>query len=378
MNGSAWRVRMLLLIMAATGWSAFGPTRQAHPVQTPDAIDQVLAPQVTPAFQSQVLVLGTSHLSAYADRLEPRHLDALLDRLERFAPTRIAVESLTADEIALLEELETHDPAAARILDMFARGALAAGQTAQEALGLDRADAALRARATLADNHDALTDAQRLNVVGWLVAAYELNSAALQWSYLTPEARQREHPLPTDIRDLLDRRLHSANEVVSLATPLARRLGIQWLHSIDSQYDGVRTLSAPTEALQTLFGDPARGELMDRTAVARADSIRDAAFADGDLLPLYQYINSPDHQLADLTQWNWLFQNRHPDGLDRFRYAMWEIRNLRQATHIVDVAASGQPDRLLVIVGSSHKAYLDRLLATQLSIKLVQLEDLET
>jgi hypothetical protein len=378
MNGSAWSVRVLLLLLAATGWSALGPTRQEPQAPTPDAINQVLAPQVTPAFQTQVLVLGTSHLSAYADRLEPRHLDALLDRLERFAPTRIAVESLTADEIALLEELEPHDPAAARILDMFARGTLTAGQTAQQALGLDRADAARRAHAILAHNHDALTDTQRLDLVGWLVAAYEINSAALQWSYLTPESRQLEHPLPTDLRTLLDRRLQSANEVVTLATPLARRLGIQWLHSIDSQYDGVRTLSAPTEALQTLFGDPARGDLMDRTAVARADSIRDAAFAAGDLLPLYQYINSPDHQRADLTQWNWLFQNRHPDGLDRFRYAMWEIRNLRQATHIVDVAASGHPDRLLVIVGSSHKAYLDRLLATQLSVKLIQFEDLET
>jgi hypothetical protein len=376
------RASGLSVLMVGMACSAScGPIVDEGPGAGPipgDAIHEVLAPRTSSGFQSQVLVLGTLHLSGERERLEPGHLLSLLDLLERFSPTRIAVESLTTDEVALLAELETDVPAAAQVLDMFARGTLTAGQTMQRALGVHRVVADGLARAALEDGGSSLTDDQRLALVGWLLAAYELNSAALQWSYLSPESRGRDQTLPAEIRDLLDGRLESANEVVTLASALARRLGLQRLHSIDSQYDGVRTLSAPEAALETLFSDPMRGELRDREWAARADSLKDAAFAAGDLLSLYRWINGQEYQRGDLTQWNWLFEGRHPDGLDRFRYAMWELRNIRQATQIMDVAASGRPERVLVVVGSSHKPHLDRLLGVHLSVRTVQLADLET
>jgi hypothetical protein len=340
------------------------------------AIDRVLAPQVTPAFQSEVLVLGTSHLDRYGERLRAEHLERLLALLEAFAPTRIAVESLTADEVALLGEREAHDPAAARVLNMFARGALNTGRAMQEALGIDRVAAELRAGAL--GGRAGLTPAERLELVGLQLAAYELNSATLQWSYLPEPVRSGAGPLPPQIRDLLNRRLLSANEIVTLALPLARRLGLQQLHSMDSQYDGVRILSAPADELTALLTDPARGELQDGRGRAHADSIREHAFAAGDLLPLYLYGNSDAYHTVDVAQWNWLFQGRHAGGLDRLRYALWELRNLRQAMHILDVAGSTRPERVLVIVGSAHKPYLDRVLATQLSVRLVHLADLVT
>jgi hypothetical protein len=373
------------LVGVALG-GACGPGPESLPPDVPreseptvgDPIDHVLGPRVTPGFQSQVLVLGTLHLSGEGGRLEPGHLASLLDLLERFEPTRIAVESLTAHEVALLAELEAEDPAAAQVLDMFARAPLTAGRTMQGALGLDRSAAGRLARAPLEDGGSSLTDGQRLALVGWFLAAYELNSAVLQWSYLSPESRRRDQTLPAEIRDLLDRRLESANEVITLASALARRLGLQRLYSVDSQYDGVRTLSAPEGALETLFSDPLRGELRDREWAARGDSVKDAAFGAGDLLPLYRWMNGQEYQRGDLTQWNWLFEGRHPDGLDRFRYAMWELRNIRQATHIMDVAASGRPERVLVVVGASHKPHLDRVLGAHLSVRTVQLADLET
>jgi hypothetical protein len=339
-------------------------------------IDSVLAPQTTTAFQSEVLVLGTAHLSGYRDRLLPGHLEPLLDRLEVFAPTRIAVEALTADEVALLAEREAHDPAAAELLSMFGRETLTAGRKMQQAMDIDRVAAERRASTRLAAN-GALSNDERLDLVGDLLAAYDPVSATLQWSYLPPESRLRAGSLPTEIRELLDRNLQSANEIYSLALPLARRSGLQQIHSMDSQYDGVRILSAPRELLVELLSDPARSQMRDQEQDRHADSVREAAFAAGDLLPLYLHINSDGHQMVDVTQWNWLFHGRHASGLDRFRYALWELRNLRQANHVIDIAASGEPERLLVIVGSSHKAYLDRVLATQLSVRLKQLHELQ-
>ncbi|CAN5809980.1 DUF5694 domain-containing protein [soil metagenome] len=342
------------------------------------AIDHVLAPRAKPAFQSDVLVLATTHLSNQRERLTPMHLAALLARLETFGPTRIAIEALHPDELAVLAEREQHDPAAAQLLDMFGRTTVNAGRSMQHALGVDRVSAEQQARVLLGRHGAAPTDDERLRAVAFLIAAFDFNSATLQWSYLSPAVRESAEALPPEINALLQSMLQSSNEIVTLAMPLARTLGLQLLHCIDSQYDGVRTLSAPRAALEELYSDPARSGLQDEHRQVRVDSIREAAFAAGDLLPLYLYMNSPDHQLGDLSQWNWLFQQRNSSGLDRFRYAMWELRNLRQATHIIDVAASGAAERVLVIVGASHKPYLDRVLDTQLSVRLVQLDQLRT
>lgn len=89
-------------------------------------------------------------------------------------------------------------------------------------------------------------------------------------------------------------------------------------------------------------------------------------------------INSPDVLEEDARQWlSWLARN-HPSGLDRFRYTMWEQRNARMASAILDAAASTRPERVLVVVGFSHKAYLDHELATKLSLRLRQFEEFDT
>jgi hypothetical protein len=372
---SAARVVMLTLIAGLTACAKpAAVVRTAPPAGGP--IEQVLAPLVAPQFRSDVLVLGTSHLAGERERLTEAHLAPLLSRLEAYAPTRIAIEALTTDELALLAQREASDPAAAELLGMFGGSIVNAGRSVQQQLDIDHVTAELRARALLDGERRALTDDERLSAVAYLLAAYDFNSAALQWSYLSATARASAASLPHAVHEMLQRRLQSANEIVTVAMPLARRLELQRLYPMDSQYEGVRTLALPRAALTELLSDPARGSLQDTQWRARADSVRDAAFAGGDLLPLYEFTNSVENQRGDMTQWRWLFENTNSAGLDRFRYAMWELRNLRQATSIVDIAASTRPERVLVIVGASHKAYLDRLLATQLGVRLVQLADL--
>jgi hypothetical protein len=340
------------------------------------AIDEVLAPQVTPAFQSEVLVLGTTHLAALRAQLRPEHLETLLALLRSYAPTRIAVEALTPDEIALLAERAAHDPAAAELLGMFGGRTLAAGRDVQQLLGVERVAAERAARTLLAEAEGPLPGDRRAHLVQLLLAAYEFDSAVLHWSQLEDATRATGGVLTPELRALLNARLGDVNEIYSLAVPLARTLGLPRIYPIDSQYDGVRILAAPRQELGDLLRDPARGELHDHVRAARSDSIKALALAGGDLLPLYLHANATDHQLGTESQWNWLFRLRHPSGLDRFRYALWDLRNLRQATNVADVAASGAPERVLVLVGAGHKAALDRILATQLSVRLVQLEQI--
>jgi hypothetical protein len=341
-----------------------------------DAIEQVLLPRVTPPFQSSVLVLGTPHLAGERSRLTPAHLASLHARLAEFAPTRIAIEALSGDEIALLAEREAHDSGAAHVLETFARSTLVAGRAMQQALGVTRVQAEREALARVTVLTADASATARVEVAALLLAAYDFNSAALQWSYLPAEVRARDTTLPADVRSLLDRRLGSANEIVTVAMPLARRVGLQVFDAIDSQYDGIRTLALPSEVLTGIFGDPARGALYDSAWVARAADIREAAFAAGDLLPMYRFTNSDASQAGDQSQWHWLFEPHQAGTGGRFRYAMWELRNLRQATRILEVAASraDTSERVLVLVGSSHKTPVERALRVHLTVRVVNTE----
>src|SRR5690606_23210239 len=81
----------------------------------------------------------------------------------------------------------------------------------------------------------------------------------LQWTYL-PESVRTTATVPDAVRAAFARSLASTNEVTTIALPLARSEGLQRIHAIDSQYDGIRTLSAPRAALEDLYALPARTE----------------------------------------------------------------------------------------------------------------------
>jgi hypothetical protein len=51
--------------------------------------------------------------------------------------------------------------------------------------------------------------------------------------------------------------------------------------------------------------------------------------------------------------------------------AYWETRNLRQVAHIREVSARYPGRRLLVIVGSAHKAWFDAYLRMMSDVEIV-------
>src|SRR5690554_4354471 len=61
------------------------------------AVEDRLSEHVTPRVQSEVMVFGSWHLAAFRDWLEPRHMQGTAALLERYAPTRIAVERMPPD-----------------------------------------------------------------------------------------------------------------------------------------------------------------------------------------------------------------------------------------------------------------------------------------
>lgn len=354
---------------------ALPPASAAPPVAPGSAVETQLGPLMRPELRSEVLVVGTAHLAGI-DWIQPAHLDGVLDLLARFAPTRIAVERLPPDEVALLLERAAHDRGAQQVLDQFAGPIVTHDRAMQQALGVDRAMARSKAEALLADA-GGLAEPARVELVGLLLAAYEFDSAALQWSYLSPEARARAQVVPEPTRQALDQRLAASDEIAALAMPLARRLGLQRLDPVDSQYEAVRTLALPEAALEEASRQAWGEEWRATPAARRMQHLFDQAAESHDMLALLRQLNSEAVQRDDAMQWHgWLVQDR-ADGVHRFRYAMWELRNQRMAANVLDVAASPRPERVMLLVGASHKAFVDRALAPHLGISLVQLADLE-
>ena len=62
------------------------------------------------------------------------------------------------------------------------------------------------------------------------------------------------------------------------------------------------------------------------------------------------------------------------DGVAREYLAWWQTRGLRMAANVVEGAGNDPGARVLVIVGSSHKAYFDAYLNQMHDIALVDVQ----
>lgn len=256
-----------------------------------------------PAERTQVLIVGTPHLRVLPAQPEPSSIDPVLDVLARFQPDIVAVESMPA---WLIADMERNAPSFDAALRYFAADRLRFGQAAQAATGRSRVEAEAYASALLTkwSNATAAT-AQRLELVLTLLAAYDLDSALLQWSYLSVDQRRTAPGVSLEIREFLDRELAKPNEKITIALALARRLGLPRIAAIDDNREAAHLGQVAQELGPAMQENPAFKAAAEAPIYAESqDELRKLAAAGESLLPFYQYINSVDYARTDLaTQW---------------------------------------------------------------------------
>ena len=320
--------------------------------------------------RTQILVLGTQHLSPLGDGFDPALVGTLLDALARFGPDLIAVEQLPPPEI---ERLVT---AAPELATAFAGGTVRIGREAQGGLGLTRAEAEAVSDSLLASVP--LDDADRRSAAVHLLAAYDAPTAVLQWTLLPESARVAGGPVSPEIAAHLDKRAASPNEVYAVAVPLARQLGHDRVASVDDHVDD--EIAAATgyydEFGPALESSPAYADLAASGYFEEAQRQLPEAAATGDLLPLHLRLNSAEYLNADVAaQWHIFFRTAMPSGYDRRRAALWEARNLNMAARLRTASAFVPGGRVLLIVGAAHKPFLDRYLAQMMDVEVVHLSE---
>lgn len=336
---------------------------------------QVFEPSLPVAERTQVLVLGSPHLSSRSEKITASHLEPLLVRLESFAPQQIAVEHIPA---AALADMQARAPEFDTVLQHYGSLRLEQGAQMQALLDLTWQEARAEAEALLEELGERSPRAEeRRELIGLMLASYDDLSALLHWSFLPEEERRADPGLPERLREELERQLESRNESVCLGVALARRLGRQRLFSIDDHHDKDDYLLLAGPLMEEVRDEPILQEVGQAPLYQESEQRLQAALAAGNLLPYYRWINAPDYGLEDARlQWDCWFQTRLPSRLDRSRVALWEVRNLNMVSHIRRVTARRPGGRLLVIVGVGHKPFFESYLHNLSDIRLVQLADL--
>jgi hypothetical protein len=323
--------------------------------------------------RTQILVLGSQHLRRI-DALDRATLEGLLDALEGWGPAAIGVEVLSPQVIATMETRLAYAPA----LEAFASEQLAAGRLARDHLGIGWS-VAMRAadslHATLEAAPPELRPGLRRQLVPVLVAAYDLDNAALQWAYSADADGGRE--LPDTLRTFLERRLEAPSETSAIGLELARRLGLARVDPIDDHLETDLFLVIADDLSAELAGSDAYRELVESGELEKSEHELRKAHATGDLLPFYLSLNAPEALARNVDlEWTFFFRTELPSGLDRYRVALWEVRNLAMASHVRRMTAPIPGERALVLVGASHKPFLDAALACGMDLEIVHLQDI--
>lgn len=306
---------------------------------------------------TEVLVLGGPHLG-------PATSDATLARtlahLKAWAPAAVAIEWLPGE----LVDLYTREGGAYEMVQVGGLPtAVRLGQLAHTYRGWTRPQAA---EVAVAPN-----TAPADRVLAWLLALEPMN-ALLHWS---PGL-----DLPTDVQSAMTSLAAEQDEVTRLAVPLARHLGIARLEHFDD-HTGIEIMARIGETWTAGLEAIGYGEIIERRPSIRAARVAgQSAREQGDLWPLYRFMNSPEtvRDTLDLETGTML-RAELPGGEHRARVAQWDARNLFMAARL-RVATAGCPGgRLLAVVGSSHKGPLEAALrALGPDLRLVLLSELES
>lgn len=340
--------------------------RSKHPVGAAVAAALGLALATSPCAAGEVMVVGTPHLEALRPEPGPERLREVVDRLASWAPTVVCVEAIPGDRVRQL----AGDPAAwGELLSTFALDAVRLAPEQQARLSVDAATALRRAR-ELEHRPGPLTAEERVLLVGLQLAGHEPWSAVLGWTVLTEAERaSAAKRLGRAAAERLAALASARNEIVSVAVPLAARLGHRRLCMADVFVDEV-AVQALSGDLEPLLGDPVVAE-----GLASIEAARGARWRPGEkdgLVRLVAWTSSSDYATADRrTQWDLFARGGAPNRAGERRLALWHARNAEIAAHVYRAVSGPDGARALLLIGAAHRPFVEDALRAQPWIEVV-------
>lgn len=318
--------------------------------------------------RSQLLVLGTTHLSGLPDSFDRTRFSPLLDKLEAWAPDRIAIESLSG---AQCDYLRAYAFAHEGTADGYCYDTTAA----RAALGMTGAQAEAEIEATLATLAADRPAPERRRLALLFLASGNPASAAVQWLRLAADERVAGDGLTEALKDELDRRITRKNENIIIGAALAAKLSHERVYPVDD-HTGDRATGPVDDKLY----DPEIMAAWDNEFAHKRREAYDSwnervkSDPDMDVLAWYRASNAAEEaRFAVAGDFGAQAGAKGPYGAGRKYLAYWETRNMRMAANIREVI--GPKGRVLAIVGSSHKPYYERYLGVTSDLEIVDVNE---
>ncbi len=339
------------------GWLALAIPAFAHAQIDLTTLDRDMAGPRT-----QVLVLGTVHLSELPKDFDPKSLDPLLDSLAGFKPEIITIEAIGGEQCDL----------AARHPGVYGADYCAATDAAKAATGLDIPAAIAAIDKTFADWPAQPEPAQRRHLAALFLAANERASAYVQWLQLPQTERRAGDGLDDALATLLQQTETRNNEDFRIAARLAARLGLQRVYPVDDHTGDNARITDVKAFGQSVEQAWKAGRTEKLDAMEKQEKSLSQA---RDLLPLYRFINRPDNLwLRAEINAGATMRAASPQRYPQIWVSGWEIRNLRMVANIHQTFRERPGARVLSIVGVSHKPWFDSWLGQMQGVEIVDAE----
>ena len=351
-----WR---LAAAIAAVAGASMAMAQAYHPFDT----SRLKGPHSGP--HNQLLVLGSPHLSGMPAAFRPEQLAPVLDKLAGWRPQAIAIEALSGVQCDFLRRHPEHykdsvdsycwDPA-----------------PAAKATGLDVPSATAAWGRLLAAWPAGPSAADRRRLAALFLAGGESASALVQWLRLAGNERHAGEGLDTILVARLEALRTRHDESLLIAAALATRLGLDRVYAMDDH-----TADAPITDEKGY--EAAISKAWDNPATARRKATGEMLEArlgqPGAMLALYRAYNRADQaKLAFTSDFGATLEEPSAGRFGRGYLGYWETRNLRMAANIRDMFAVQPGIRGLVIVGASHKPYLENYLDQMHDMTVVDTE----
>lgn len=311
---------------------------------------------------NEVLVLGTAHLSGLKAPFQPANLRLLNERLIAWKPRIVAIEALSGVQCDYARRLPHRykDTVADYCWDPA---------PAQAATGLDVPAATAEAARLLADWPAAPTASQRRHLAAVFLAGGERTSALVQWLRLPEAERHAGDGLDAALVAILEKQRARRNEDTLIAAPVAAALGLERVVAMDDHSSDVviEDEKAWGAAITKAWNNPAGARRKQQDAALHAKLGDEQG-----VLAMYRAFNDPaQYKLVFDSDFGAALEEGSPQQFGRRYVGYWETRNLRMASNIRE-AIAGQPgSRTLVIVGASHKGYLEAYLHQMHDVRIV-------
>lgn len=352
-----------ILLTTASGAFALGLSIAGKPAFDPRAMRGTQAGPLT-----QVLTLGSTHLSQAAKKPTAAELAGLLDKLATFNPEIITHEGLTGEQC---EELKRYKARYPGVFDDYCWDTA----DVEKSTGLTVPAAMAAIDATFADWPRAPNAAQRRKLASLFLAANDRPSALVQWLRLPVAERKAEDGIDQTLLAILEKGAKNVNETILIGVALAVRLGHERVYAVDDHTaDSIQALAGAgfQPAIEAHWNSGGPDQI---SALIRAKAAEEAAQATGNYLAYYRVLNEPGIQRG-FIDFDYGRALRIPGSrLYGRQYVAWfEARNMRMVANIRAAFGNHPGARVLNIVGASHKGYYDAYLDMMSDVQIVDAE----